>query len=191
MAEDGIEDFALAKRKAARQAGVSDTRHLPTNDEVEQALRSYQALYQDEEHRTRLRLLRLEALRAMHEYSRFDPHLVGPVLSGSAGRYAEIDLHLFTDSAKEVELFLLHKNVEYRAGDTRLHVGDQTRTLPCFELSGGEAIVTLTVLPANNVRCVIRRSPEGRVMERARLNGVMALIADSEGDGRANAGTVP
>ena len=34
MAEDGIEDYALAKRKAARQAGMPDTRELPTNYEV-------------------------------------------------------------------------------------------------------------------------------------------------------------
>ena len=31
MVEDGIEDYAAAKRKAARQAGVSDTRQLPAN----------------------------------------------------------------------------------------------------------------------------------------------------------------
>ena len=40
MAVDGIDDFALAKRKAARQAGALDTRSLPTNEEVEQALRA-------------------------------------------------------------------------------------------------------------------------------------------------------
>ena len=35
MAEDGIDDFALAKRKAARQLGASDTESLPRNDEIE------------------------------------------------------------------------------------------------------------------------------------------------------------
>ena len=45
MAEDGIDDFALAKRKAARQLGASDTQSLPANDEVETELKAYQALY--------------------------------------------------------------------------------------------------------------------------------------------------
>lgn len=180
MAEDGIGDFALAKRKAARQAGVPDTRHLPTNEEVEQALRSYQSLYQGAEHRARLRFLRAEAVRVMREFSRYSPHLVGSVLSGSAGRYSDIDLQLFTDAVKDVELYLLDRRLEYRPGDTRLHVGDQLRTLPCFALTGGAAIVTLTVLPANDVRCNVRRTPDGRVMERARLDAVIALLADGE-----------
>jgi len=186
MAEDGIGDFALAKRKAARQAGVPDTRHLPTNEEVEQALRSYQSLYQDAEHRARLRVLRAEAVRAMREFSRYNPHLVGSVLSGSAGRYSDINLQLFTDGVKDVELYLLDRRLEYRPGDTRLHVGDQLRTLPCFTLTGGAAIVTLTVLPANDIRCNVRRTPDGRVMERARLDAVIGLLADGE-DGPAAA----
>jgi hypothetical protein len=40
IAVDGIDDYALAKRKAARQAGAPDTRNLPNNDEVEHALRA-------------------------------------------------------------------------------------------------------------------------------------------------------
>lgn len=182
MAQDGIVDFALAKRKAARQAGVPETRHLPDNDEVEQALRSYQALYHDEEHRDRLRFLRAEAMRVMQDFARFNPHLVGSVLSGTAGRYSAIDLHLFTDSAKEVELYLLDRKAGYRSGEVRLHVGDQLRCVPCFELTGGKVVVTLTVLSANDVRCLIRKSPDGRVMERARLEIVVTLLAESDHD---------
>jgi len=58
MAQDGIEDYAHAKRKAARQAGMPETRELPTNEEVEEALRTYQQIYHHEEHRNWLRVLR-------------------------------------------------------------------------------------------------------------------------------------
>jgi len=34
IAEDGISDYGLAKRKAARQAGAPDSRNLPTNLEI-------------------------------------------------------------------------------------------------------------------------------------------------------------
>src|SRR5882672_10923216 len=54
MAEDGIDDFALAKRKAARQVGAVEGEALPANDEIEAELRSYLALYQAEEHPERL-----------------------------------------------------------------------------------------------------------------------------------------
>ena len=65
MAEDGLEDFALAKRKAARQLGAEDTQSLPGNEEIEAELRAYQALYQGEEQRERIRFLRERALEAM------------------------------------------------------------------------------------------------------------------------------
>src|SRR5512147_2769257 len=104
MAEDGIEDYATAKRKAARQAGMPDTRELPTNDEIDDALRIYQAIYHKDEHRDRLRALRGKALRAMRALARFNPYLTGSVLSGNAGKYADIHLQLFTDDEKAVEL---------------------------------------------------------------------------------------
>ena len=47
MVEDGVEDYALAKKKAARQAGIADTRHLPGNDEIDDALKSYQETFRE------------------------------------------------------------------------------------------------------------------------------------------------
>ncbi len=55
IAEDGVEDYATAKRKAARQAGVADTRQLPTNEEVEAALRTHHSLYGGDVHAQRVR----------------------------------------------------------------------------------------------------------------------------------------
>ena len=180
MAEDGVEDFAVAKRKAARQAGVPDTRHLPTNEEIEQAFRSYQSLYHDDEHRSRLQSLRATALRTMNEFSRFNPHLVGSVLSGNAGRYSDVNIQLFTDDVKGVELYLIDRKIPYRQADVRLHVADRTRAVPSFVLTGGDAVVTLTVLPSDDVRCIVRRTPEGRGMERARIDAVRALVEGAE-----------
>src|SRR5690348_978672 len=113
MAEDGIDDFALAKRKAARRLGAPDTEALPTNDEVEAELRAYRALYQADEHGKILAELRAVALDAMRALERFHPYLTGPVLNGVAGAYSEIDLQLFPDSAKDVELFLLERNIAF------------------------------------------------------------------------------
>src|SRR3972149_1932575 len=50
MAEEGVEDFALAKRKAARRLGATDTEAPPSNGEIEAELRAYPALYQADEH---------------------------------------------------------------------------------------------------------------------------------------------
>ena len=58
IAEDGVADYASAKQKAARQAGLSDANLLPDNSEIEEALREYQGLYQSEEQPAHLRYLR-------------------------------------------------------------------------------------------------------------------------------------
>src|SRR5437870_12838080 len=94
MAEDGVDDFALAKRKAARVLGAAETEALPRNDEIEAELRAYRALYQADEHPRRIAELRAVALDAMRALERFHPYLTGPVLSGLAGPYAGLDLQL-------------------------------------------------------------------------------------------------
>src|SRR2546421_10775876 len=113
MAEDGVDDFALAKRKAARQLGALDTQSLPRNDEIEAELRAYRALYQADEHPGLIEELRRIALEVMQALEQFNPYLTGPVLKGIAGPYAEIDLQLFPDSAKDVEIFLLDRNIAF------------------------------------------------------------------------------
>src|SRR5512139_3839737 len=80
MAEDGITDYAFAKRKAAKQLGAPDTQHLPSNQEVEQALRSFRALFQQEHHPVILSQLREQALAIMRVLEPFHPYLTGSVL---------------------------------------------------------------------------------------------------------------
>ena len=178
MAVDGIDDYALAKRKAARQAGAPDTRNLPNNDEVEHALRAYQQLYQADEQRERLRHLRQRARDMMELLARFDPYLSGAVLSGSAGKYSEIDLLLFTDSMKDVEMFLLDRRIAYRSGERRLHIGDEARGVPNFGVSTEDADFDITVFAPRDLRAQIRSTPEGRPLERVRIDWLNATLAE-------------
>jgi len=113
MAEDGIADFSLAKRKAARQLGAPSTQALPNNEEVEAELRSYRELYQREEHAGVLQALRRKALDAMRFFARFDPYVTGPVLSGAAGEFSTISLELFAANEKDFELFLLDHRIAF------------------------------------------------------------------------------
>ena len=177
IAEDGIEDYAAAKRKAARQAGVADTRQLPTNDEIDAALRTYQTLYGGDEHVERLRALREHALRIMCDLERFNPHLTGSVLAGHAGKYADINLQLYTDNGKGVELWLLERRVAYRAGQRRLWCGPYARTVPTFTVDDDGVEVDIVVLALDDLRGPVKTSPEGKPLERARPQAVQALLA--------------
>ena len=185
MAVDGIADFALAKRKAAHQAGAPDTRNLPNNEEVEQALRAYQQLYQADEQQARLRRLRQNAREIMQLLAQFDPYLSGSVLSGSAGKYSDINIHLFTDSVKDVELFLLNRQIPYRSRERRVYIGGEPRSVPNFSLSSDDADFDITVFAQRDLRYQLRTTAEGRPFDRARIDWLNSVL---DGDGTAGAG---
>jgi len=180
MAEDGIEDYGLAKKKAARQAGVADTRNLPGNDEIDEALQSYQQTFHAADQRDRLAELREKAIRAMRELDAFNPHLTGSVLNGNAGKYADINLQLFTDDAKAVELFFIDRSIEYKSGQTSLYCGETRITVPLFTLTDDGTEVEVVVLSPRDARAPLKTSLAGKAIERAKLAVVEALLAKSE-----------
>ena len=179
MAEDGIDDFALAKRKAVRQVGAPDSQALPRNDEIESELRVYRELYQAEEHATRIGELRHVAFDAMRVLERFNPYLTGPVLAGIAGRYAQIDLQLFPESAKEVEIFLLERNNAFRTQEVRRYSGDQPRAVSVLLLAWQDVPLRLMVFDPRDERVALKTSPAGRVIDRAGIAEVGALLGDA------------
>jgi hypothetical protein len=160
IAEDGIQDFSLAKRKAAQQMGAPDTRNLPTNAEIDRALRAFRALFQRDEHQAVLRALREQALSAMELLQAFNPYLTGSVLSGSAGRHSDINLLLYTDSPKDVEIFLVNRQIPYRRGERRVGAGEASRLVPVYTLSGRGADVNAAVQSRLEERIAVR-APAG------------------------------
>ena len=176
MAEDGIDDFALAKRKAARMLGAGDTHSLPGNDEVESELRRYQSLYQGDEQRERLIELRSAALSIMRALQAFKPYLTGSVLAGTAGRYAEIDLQVFTDDTKGVELFFVNRDLAYEVREHRYYSGDAPRAAPVLVSHWQGLTVNIAVLAAKDERTVLKSSLNGRAVERANEQAVAGLL---------------
>jgi len=181
MAEDGIDDFALAKRKAARRLGAAVGEALPANDEIEAELRAYRALYQAEEHPERIAGLRRLALEAMRALERFTPYLTGAVLSGIAGRYAGIELQLFPQNPKEVELFLLERGLPYSVAEGRRFAGDRAHAVALLSLEWRGAPLRLAVFDPRDERLALKTSQAGRVMPRAGIAEVDALIRSHDG----------
>ena len=175
MAVDGIDDFSLAKRKAARQAGATETRSLPSNEEVEVALQSYLQLYQADEHAARVVHLRACALQMMHALERFNPHLSGPVLEGNAGRYCNIDLHLFTDSPKDVEMFLLNQRFEYKQRHRNIYRGAEPATIVAFLVDTRDADFNISVFAYDDLRLSLRSTVNGRPFRHAGIGPVSAM----------------
>jgi hypothetical protein len=174
LAEDGSLDYGSAKRKAARQLGAPDSGNLPDNQQIEEALRSYQALYQADETRTLLTLLRQTAIEYMEQLANFDPHLTGPVLNGTAGPHADITLQLFTDDEKEVEFLLMRLPSPYQAGEHR-PADAPGRIYPRFTIEDPRASVVVVVYPPSELRNMKRQQADGSP-RRLRLPQVRALV---------------
>lgn len=166
MAEDGIDDVELAKRKAAHQLNLPEWIGLPNSQAVYEALRTHHALFQDSEQRQRIATLRQEALYWMVLLSEFHPYLTGSVLDGTAGRYSMIDILLYPDSDKDVEIFLLNREIEYVLVQPR---NDRTRAV--LQINRASLITNLVIYPSHDERVVFKKH-DGSVRERARIEAV-------------------
>ncbi len=174
MAEGGITDHALAKRKAARQLGAADTQHLPSNEEIDTALHNFRSLFQSESHPGVLRQLREEALATMRLLAEFRPYLTGSVLNGTAGAHSDINLMLFSDDAKAVLLFLLRHNLEFADDEWRVRIGGHEEAVPSYTLTGESGVQTHLVVLPENAQFSGSRHPETH----ADIAAVETLLAD-------------
>ena len=172
MVEDGITDFHHAKRKAARQLGLPDHTTFPDNAEVELELRAYRSLYGDAGDAELLRAQRQTALQILEMFADFCPYLTGSVLDGTAGEHSTIDVLLFADSAKEVEIFLLNRGVEFDHAEPR-----NERVEAVLVLETDVADVNLIVLPPKYERVVLKHR-DGRPRERIREDALRALLSE-------------
>ncbi|MCP3712011.1 UDP-N-acetylmuramate--alanine ligase [Paraburkholderia sp. CNPSo 3274] len=184
IAEDGL-DYATAKRKAARQV-VGETRiegtWLPDNDQIEEEIREYQALFQSDSQPAVLRRLREIALEWMQRLEAFNPFLTGAVLNGTAGEHSDIHLQIFCDNAKDVAIWLLNANVQYDVSETR-HFAARglVETLSfMWRPSRAEEPVGIHVALYNtdDLRGAVRADARGR-LPRANAQALQALIDES------------
>lgn len=178
MAEHGVQDFLVAKRKAAERLGVDDgSAMLPKNREIEVALAEYQRLFGGESHVESLSAQRRAALTAMRRLSEFEPRLVGAVLSGTATEHSDVQLHLFADRAESVTLKLLDAGIAHEVTERRVKLdAERVRPFPGVRFSVDDQSIEVTVFPADGIRQAPVSPVDGRPMRRANAFEVAALL---------------
>lgn len=174
MAEEGFTDYGAAKRKAARSLGAGEGEALPTNEEIETELRAWQSLYQEDEQRERVHDLRTTALEVMQLLAEFNPYLTGGALDGTAGRYSSVDIDLFADSSKDVEIALLSRSISYDTMDNR-RVGVDAQ----LRLEWNDLPVLISVYPPIAERQQAKGAHGGRTRHRARTDAVVELLRET------------
>jgi hypothetical protein len=178
IAQDGA-DYGTAKRKAARQLlgdATPGANALPDNTQVEQEVRHYQALFHADTQPLRVRALRLRALEVMDALAPFAPYLTGSVLTGIAGEHDDIRLQLFADSAKEVEIFLLNRNVQFELSETPHFKGARHEPVETVSFLWHGEGVHADLYEQHDLRGALKPRADGRPA-RADAAAVRALMA--------------
>lgn len=179
MSEQGIDDFGLAKRKAAERLGATDIAVLPKNTEIEEALATHHRLFESHTHSSTISSLRETALRAMRLLERFQPRLVGPVLSGTASAHSEITLHLFAEGSEPVALHLMERGIPHRIGERRMrYEPDRLVSYPVVQFVAGDKEIDAIVFPINGIRQSPSSPVDGRPMRRADTAEIESLLGD-------------
>ncbi|NNF16222.1 MAG: hypothetical protein HKN70_05710 [Gammaproteobacteria bacterium] len=177
MAEQGIDDYLSAKKKAAERLGLSDRAALPANSEVELALLEHRRLFMAGESAQTLTSLRTVALAAMQFLHKFSPRLVGSVLSGAITTVSAVELHLFSDSSESVALQLIDQQIDYRLTERRVRYrADHYQGTPVFCFEYADCDIEAVVFPLNGERQPPLSPVNGKPMQRMGVKGVEELL---------------
>lgn len=184
LAEEGVRDYLLAKRKASERLGLEraqQRRVMPTNVEIESALNEHLRLFHGDTQPERLRELRETAIEAMRLLADFGPRLVGGVLDGSATLHADVTLHVFAEMPESVYLHLMDQGIPVEIDERRLRQSNgQHAVYPVYRFVAGDIRVDITVFGIHEKGHAPRSPIDGRPMKRAGLADVEALLAEEE-----------
>jgi hypothetical protein len=113
VVDEGME-YAMAKRKAARE--FSSRVELPTNEQLEDAVREHIELFCADTQPAELQALREVAVLWMQRLAEFRPHLSGAAWRGTATRLSSVHLDLYCDDPKAAEIAMINAGEDYDSG---------------------------------------------------------------------------
>jgi len=178
MAEEGVRDFQLVKRKATERLGVKSNRYLPSNVEIDDSLNDYLRLFHADALARNLRRCSALAREVMHNLDRFQPRAVGPLLRGNVTDHSPVELHVFADTPEDLNWFLADAGIPFETADKRFRFGgDRYRDLPLVRFTVDDTPVEIAVFARDEIREAPLSPVDGRPMARAGLKEVAELDA--------------
>ena len=179
MVDEGL-DYGLAKHRALKLMGLPGRTALPGNDEIEDAVVDYLALFCADTQPKELRALRELAVVWMARMADFRPYLSGAVWRGTATRLSDIYIQLFCEDSKSAEIFLIDHQVRYVPRAVTGFHGETVDALSVHAFCPGlgeEVGVNLLIYDFDDVRGALRPDAKGRV-PRGDLAAVRTLLHD-------------
>ena len=181
VVEEGLE-YGPAKRRAVKQLGLNARAQLPNNDQVEEAVREYLALFCADTQPEELRALRNLAQAWMARMTDFRPHLAGAVWRGTATGLSDVYLQLFCDDAKSAEISLIDHQVRYEVSTVQGFQGEAVDALSILTSCPGlsqKVLVHLMIYDLDDLRGALKPDAQGRT-HRGDLAALDQLMKDFE-----------
>ena len=176
--DQGIEDYHVAKNKAAENLGLRNYGALPNNREIEQALAERNRIFGGNQQQLLLANLRNIALSVMQRLDLFGPCLVGPVLSGNVTEHSSIKLHLFSDPAESVGMRLLDQGIRHHTKLKKYRLRrDYLEAFPSYLFFADDCSIEATVFSERSKAHAPLSPVDGKPMRRAKLKDVELLAA--------------
>ena len=116
--EEGVSDYLYAKRKAAKYLNYTSYQTLPSNNEIDEAIREHQATFPTDNTEDFIFYKEI-AIKIMHELESFNPLITGTLQEGRVTNNQKILINLFADNFKEIEYFLLSNNYQFKTKDPK------------------------------------------------------------------------
>ncbi|WP_051534531.1 nucleotidyltransferase domain-containing protein [Deefgea rivuli] len=162
-------DLKQASQQATIELGLSKKEIQPSVDEIEAAVADYRQLFSPD-YDIDLLALRQKSLALLDFFQAFQPYLMGSVLKGSANKHSDINLLVYSDDPKAIEIFLLNQQIDYscRARKTQFRQTDA----PAIAFWFDNTQVHLQVLPS------IARHQNSKKNDRANYEQLKQLIAN-------------
>ncbi len=193
MYEEGVTQYLDAKYLAAKRlfgrGGDKKMRYrpkdLPSNGEIQIALRTLIQFTEGELNQQRLFAMRVIALEIMKQLDEFQPRLIGSVRTGHVRYGSDIDLHVFTDNLEELESYLDKLGWKFQTKQVTIRVGGKYKDYTHIYL---ERIfpIELSVYSLKESRIRPRSSTDGKPIVRLKVKALEKLLAEEHSKEWAN-----
>jgi hypothetical protein len=185
IVEDGL-DYASARRKAMQEHGGGGRRlrDAPSNEAIEDEVRTHIAIFCADTQPAELRALREVAMRWMLRLAEFRPHVGGAVWRGTATRQSVVRLDLYCDDMKAPEIALLNKGVDYETVSEPLGRDEHAVTLVLGEHDRALddwVTVHLNILDTDDLRGALKPDARGQSW-RGDAAGLRRLLEEEDAE---------
>lgn len=177
LAEEGINDYLLAKQRAIQRLHLPAKTGLPKNSEIHKYLAEHLEIFDRNRLTSRQAQFRKLAQEIMDMLEEFQPLAVGSIVDGIITKSSRLQIHLFASTPEHVATTLMEKNIPYQLTEQVIrYTATKTENKPAYNFLMGDTPVSLCVFSENERRKIPIDPITGKSTERISLNSMKNIL---------------